>query len=100
MYVGWASDAGMYIIIDLHGAPFAQVGQQPFTGQMAANPTASNPDFYQSSQYQRALWFLGNMTNYIHTHNSFRNVGMLEVVNEPISVSAESALTRCGAVAD
>ena len=31
------------------------------------------------------------MTNVIHTHNSFRNVGMLEVVNEPIGVNADSA---------
>ena len=33
---GWATDAGMYIIIDLHGAPGAQVAQQPFTGQCAS----------------------------------------------------------------
>ena len=77
----------MYIIIDLHGAPFAQQGQQPFTGQMAATPSDSNPDFYQPSQYQRALSFLGNMTHYIHTNNAYRNVGMLEVVNEPLAVS-------------
>ena len=31
---GWASDYGFYIIIDLHGAPGAQVAQQPFTGQV------------------------------------------------------------------
>ena len=30
---GWASDAGFYIIIDLHGAPGAQVAQNPDTGQ-------------------------------------------------------------------
>lgn len=33
---GWASDAGMYIIIDLHGAPYAQDPQQPFTGQVSS----------------------------------------------------------------
>jgi aryl-phospho-beta-D-glucosidase BglC (GH1 family) len=32
---GWASDAGFYIIIDLHGAPGAQVAQNPFTGQVS-----------------------------------------------------------------
>ncbi|OOO07157.1 glycoside hydrolase family 5 [Aspergillus oryzae] len=55
---GWASDAGLYIIIDLHGAPGAQ--------------------------YQRALEFLEWMTIKVHTLHNFRNVGMLEVVNEPV----------------
>jgi len=31
---GWASDAGMYIVIDLHGAPGAQVASNPDTGQV------------------------------------------------------------------
>ena len=30
---GWASDAGMYIIIDLHGAPGAQMARNADTGQ-------------------------------------------------------------------
>ena len=34
---GWASDAGMYIIIDLHGAPGAQQPKQPFTGQVSGS---------------------------------------------------------------
>lgn len=33
--VGWASDAGMYIILDVHGAPGAQQPRQPFTGQVS-----------------------------------------------------------------
>jgi aryl-phospho-beta-D-glucosidase BglC (GH1 family) len=32
---GWASDAGLYIIIDLHGAPGAQVAQNADTGQVS-----------------------------------------------------------------
>jgi aryl-phospho-beta-D-glucosidase BglC (GH1 family) len=32
---GWASDAGFYIIIDLHGAPGAQVATNPDTGQVS-----------------------------------------------------------------
>ena len=32
---GWASDAGMYIIIDLHGAPGAQIAGNPDTGQVS-----------------------------------------------------------------
>lgn len=31
---GWASDAGLYIIIDLHGAPGAQVARNADTGQV------------------------------------------------------------------
>lgn len=31
---GWASDAGFYIIIDLHGAPGAQVARNALTGQV------------------------------------------------------------------
>ena len=85
--VGWASNYGFYIIIDMHAAPFAQQGDQPFTGQEAAAPTDSNPDFYQASQFERGLWFLGNMTNRIHTNDNYRNVGMLEVVNEPVQNS-------------
>ena len=34
---GWASDAGMYIIIDLHGAPGAQVAGNPDTGQVCTD---------------------------------------------------------------
>lgn len=33
---GWASDAGFYIIIDLHGAPGAQVADNADTGQVRA----------------------------------------------------------------
>ncbi|MCJ1483362.1 hypothetical protein MMC06_003529 [Schaereria dolodes] len=68
--VGWASDAGFYIILDLHGAPGAQF--------------ASTPGFYVDYQYERAYKFLEWMTNIIHTNNAYRNVGMLEVVNEPV----------------
>ncbi|KAL4796619.1 glycoside hydrolase superfamily [Aspergillus venezuelensis] len=76
---GWASDAGMYIIIDLHGAPGAQEPEQPFTGQYA--PSAG---FYVDYQYERALQFLEWITTKIHQSDKFRNVGMLEVVNEPV----------------
>lgn len=34
---GWAADHGMYVIIDLHGAPYAQVAKQPFTGQVGCS---------------------------------------------------------------
>lgn len=78
--VGWASARSMYIILDLHGAPGAQVAQNAFTGQNA--PT---PGFYVDYQYDRAISFLEFMTNRIHTNTNYRGVGMLEVVNEPAS---------------
>ncbi|CAG8979140.1 hypothetical protein HYALB_00000273 [Hymenoscyphus albidus] len=77
--VGWASDAGMYIILDVHGAPGAQQPQQPFTGQYA--PSAG---FYQGHQYDRAKEFVGWLSEVVHTRGAFRNVGMIELVNEPI----------------
>ena len=33
---GWASDAGFFIVIDLHGAPGAQVANNAYTGQVGA----------------------------------------------------------------
>ena len=44
---------------------------------------APSPGFYIDYQYERAYEFLGWMTNMIHTNDSHRNVGMLEIVNEP-----------------
>ncbi|KAJ5418597.1 uncharacterized protein N7487_002147 [Penicillium crustosum] len=76
---GWASDAGLYIIIDLHGLPGAQTPNNSFTGQYIANAS-----FYQDYQYDRAVDFLGWMTTKIHQSDKFRNVGMLEIVNEPV----------------
>ncbi|QDS69220.1 hypothetical protein FKW77_001058 [Venturia effusa] len=77
---GWAADHGMYVIIDLHGAPYAQVAKQPFTGQYAPSE-----GFYSTSGHDRATKFLAWMTNIIHTNSAYRTVGMLEVLNEPSS---------------
>ena len=85
----------MYIIIDLHGAPGAQVAQQPFTGQCKYDQMNSKPvlifytdapsaGFYQTYQYQRAYNFLSWMIGLAHQNGNFRNVGMIEIVNEPI----------------
>ncbi|CAL5875247.1 uncharacterized protein PFLUO_LOCUS9551 [Penicillium psychrofluorescens] len=86
---GWASDAGLYIIMDLHGAPGAQVSENAFTGQLV-----ETPGFYNTYNYQRALRFLEWMTKLIHSTNQFRNVGMLEIVNEPVSDSDEATSMR------
>ncbi|KAJ3204575.1 hypothetical protein HDU82_005749 [Entophlyctis luteolus] len=86
---GWAADAGLYIIIDLHAAPGAQVASNPFTGQYAPVP-----GFYVDWQYERALKFLEWITTIIHTNRNFRNVGMLQVVNEPERSDAASPNLR------
>ncbi|KAF6224636.1 hypothetical protein HO173_012979 [Letharia columbiana] len=79
---GWASNAGLYIIIDLHGAPGAQVARNADTGQIA-----STPGFYVDYQYERAYKFLEWMANIIHTDKSYRNVGMLEILSQPVQGS-------------
>ncbi|KAF4631752.1 hypothetical protein G7Y89_g6378 [Cudoniella acicularis] len=82
---GWASNAGFFIIIDMHGAPGAQVANNADTGQ-----NAPSPGFYVDYQYARAYQFLGWLTNIIHTNNNFRNVGVVGIVNEPVQNSAQT----------
>ncbi|KAI4199542.1 MAG: hypothetical protein LQ346_002556 [Caloplaca aetnensis] len=81
---GWASDAGFYIIIDLHGAPGAQLAGNADTGQKAPSP-----GFYVDWQYERAYKFLEWMTSIVQNkaNTAYRNVGMLEIVNEPLQSS-------------
>lgn len=86
---GWASDAGLYIIIDLHGAPGAQTPDNPFTGQYT-----SDPGFYQEDQYERALKFLEWIAEQVHQNDKFRNVGMLEIVNEPVQDADKAGSVR------
>ncbi|KAF4341403.1 murein transglycosylase [Fusarium beomiforme] len=76
----WASDRSFYIILDLHGAPRAQEPSQPFTGQYV--PEAG---FYNDYNYGRAIDWLEWMTDIIHTKKGYRNVGILELVNEPLN---------------
>lgn len=85
---GWASDAGLYIIMDLHGAPGAQT-KNPFTGQ---NP--QEPGFYTDDNYERALKWLEWMTNLVYTVVELRNVGMLEIVNEPVQDDDKASSMR------
>ncbi|KAI0099259.1 glycoside hydrolase family 5 protein [Nemania sp. FL0031] len=77
--VGWASDAGLYVIMDLHGAPGSQSPNEEFTGHGTANP-----GFFTAANYERANKFLEWMTERIHTNTAYRTVGMIEVINEPI----------------
>ncbi|KAI1141658.1 glycoside hydrolase family 5 protein [Hypoxylon sp. FL0543] len=80
--VGWCADAGIYVIMDLHGGPGAQFPNQQYTGH-----GVSKPGFYTQDNYERAYKFLERMTERIHTNNTYRTVGTLEVINEPVHSS-------------
>ena len=107
---GWASNAGFYIsklslllcfslcehllisnviVIDMHGAPGAQVKENSFTGQYA-----SSSGFYVNWQFDRGVKFLTWLTQNIHSNNNFRNVGMIGIVNEPVQDSGTAATMR------
>ncbi|KAM0258942.1 hypothetical protein ACHAQJ_003598 [Trichoderma viride] len=74
-----AADLGIYVIIDLHGAPGGQQ-QDVFTGQ---NPNPAG--FFNTYDFGRAETWLSWMTNRIHTNPAYSTVGMIEVLNEPVS---------------
>jgi hypothetical protein len=66
--------------LSFHGAPGAQQPNQPFTGQYA--PSVG---FYNDYNYGRSVEWLKWMTDLVHTTEEFRNVGMIEVINEPLN---------------
>lgn len=78
--VQWAKDAGLYVIIELHGAPGAQA-TDAFTGQY--NPS---PGFFDTYNYDRACKWLEWITNKIHTNAAYSTVGMIGLVNEPVRI--------------
>ncbi|KAJ1335560.1 glucan endo-1,6-beta-glucosidase [Microdochium nivale] len=82
---GYASDRGLYVFLELHGAPGAQKAQEAFTGQYA--PT---PGFYNDYNYGRATKFLSWLTEVVHRTSEgadarMRSVGAIGVLNEPLS---------------
>ncbi|KAK7959085.1 beta-1-6-glucanase [Apiospora aurea] len=74
-----ATNLGMYVIIDLHGAPGGQQ-QDGFTGQ---NPNPAG--FFNDYNFDRACKWLSWMTKRIHSNPAYASVGMIEVLNEPVS---------------
>ena len=64
----------------LHGGPGAQTPTNSFTGQYA-----STAGFYDDYNYGRAVDFMTWITQQVHSNNEFQNVGMLELINEPLS---------------
>ncbi|RMZ83044.1 hypothetical protein DV738_g1316, partial [Chaetothyriales sp. CBS 135597] len=81
--MGWCSDAGLYVILDLHAGAGVQAVEQQFTGHVV-----EDPGFYNSSNYERTLQCLEWLTERVHTTTAYRNVGMIEVMNEPVHTSA------------
>ncbi|KAK0385682.1 hypothetical protein NLU13_6859 [Sarocladium strictum] len=74
-----AAELGIYVIIDLHGAPGAQQ-EDAFTGQ-----TQSPAGFFTEENFGLAEQWLSWMTTRIHTNDAYRSVGMIQVLNEPVS---------------
>ncbi|KAF2115262.1 putative glucan endo-1,6-beta-glucosidase B [Lophiotrema nucula] len=75
--VDWAAQRGIFVILDLHGAPGAQ-SDNPFTGY-----NSRRTSFFTEQNYQRATSFLANLTHRIHSNDIYRTTGMIEVLNEP-----------------
>ncbi|KAI1343151.1 glycoside hydrolase family 5 protein [Xylariaceae sp. FL0016] len=84
--VGKCTELGLYVIMDLHGGPGSQTANQQFTGH-----SVDTPGFYTTDNYERAYKFLEWMTERIHTNAAYANVGMLEVMNEPVQSYADSS---------
>jgi glucan endo-1,6-beta-glucosidase len=74
-----AAELGIYVIIDLHGAPGGQQ-EDAFTGQL--NRPAG---FFNAYNFGRAQRWMAWMAERIHTNSAYRSVGMLQVLNEPVS---------------
>ncbi|KAK8049067.1 glycoside hydrolase family 5 protein [Apiospora phragmitis] len=87
--IGKAADLGMFVIIDLHGAPGAQKLGDAFTGQCLTQQYL--PGFFSQYNYDRASRFLTWMTQRIYNTPSYKKaVGVIEVVNEPERGNARS----------
>jgi glucan endo-1,6-beta-glucosidase len=77
--VGNCTELGLYVIMDLHGGPGSQFPGQQYTGHVV-----DSPGFYTQDNYERAYKFLEWMTERVHTNPAYFNVGMLQVINEPV----------------
>lgn len=77
--VSKAADLGIYVIMDFHGAPGGQQ-EDVFTGQN--NRPAG---FFNDYNFGRAERWMSWMARRIHTNAAYRTVGMIEVLNEPVS---------------
>ncbi|KAH6644133.1 putative glucan endo-1,6-beta-glucosidase B [Boeremia exigua] len=83
-----AASHNISVILDLHGAPGAQVPNNAFTGR-TTEPAA----FYSPHNYARAYTFLRNITTRIHTLPAYKTTIMLELLNEPAPAHPSLATT-------
>ncbi|KAK6543587.1 hypothetical protein TWF694_000330 [Orbilia ellipsospora] len=84
-----AKKYNLYVILDLHGAPGAQIPKNAFTGQYA--PAAG---FYVDYQYNRAIQFLTFLAQQIYTNPTvYGAIGMIELLNEPLTYTPEVTAT-------
>jgi hypothetical protein len=70
--VGWASDAGLYILLELHGAPDAQV-TNAFTGQVSS-PAPRSCRYLRAAHFPRS----GRLRSVINAKSDCRNSTLLQ----------------------
>lgn len=80
---GWAYDRNMYIIIDLHGLPGSQNGEQ----QSGHNTTT--PTFYQPLQQARSDQLVKAVVDWIAGSPYWSIISAVEVINEPRPYTTE-----------
>ncbi|CAM9161413.1 unnamed protein product, partial [Ascophyllum nodosum] len=86
--IGWAKDAGLQVILDLHGAPGSQNGLDN-SGLTSPNPNNlvwGESWMYSPVNYGNTVRTLATMAEYInHIEDAFEldNIMALELLNEP-----------------
>jgi len=78
--LGWLADAGIHVLLDIHGVPDQQVANNADTGRCQPSPS-----FFQNanSNFDRAALAATNLTKSAHTINEWRTVFAIEAINEP-----------------
>ncbi|GAA6059000.1 hypothetical protein JCM10212_001710 [Sporobolomyces blumeae] len=85
----WSRDAGLFAILDLHGAPGSQTTHQSFTGH-----TVDKAGFFSDENYEKAYDCLRNLTEMAHTDDDFSNVVMMQVLNEPLQGAPSDLVSK------
>lgn len=86
--IRWADEAGLQVILDLHGAPYSQNGLDN-SGRMTDDPNVHNWGetwLYDETAISETVQILSSMALYIKflsEEQHLDNVMMLELVNEP-----------------
>ncbi|GAA5888583.1 hypothetical protein JCM6882_009005 [Rhodosporidiobolus microsporus] len=86
--LSWAKEAGLYAILDLHGAPGSQTEGETFTGHKT-----DSADFFNDDNFKRAYDCLTNWTTMAHTDEDFSNVVAIHIVNEPLHGAPDNLIS-------